>query len=111
MTLFELPSSEDHIRVKHAIDDKDQCEHLLETFKFKIPSDVSKGLNFSVFLVEGCFQFSIEQPDSGCEPEEFEQFLRYQIAVCRIVNLDIRVHPSLDRQLVASTAWGPRIQI
>ena len=90
MTFFELPSTEDHIGVKHAIADNDQCEHLLETSKFNLRPDVSKGLNLSIFLVEGCLQLSTEPPESGSEPEKLEQSFRYQIAICRIVNLDIR---------------------
>ena len=90
MTLSELPSTEDHIGVKQAITDNDQCEHLLETSKFNLALMYPSVSIFLFFFVDGSFQFSIEPPDSGSDPEELEQSFRYQIAICRIVNLDIR---------------------
>ena len=68
MTLFELPSTEDHIGVKQAIADNNQCEHLLETSKFNLRPDVSKGLNFSIFLFEGSFQLSLNLRTAAAKP-------------------------------------------
>ena len=43
-----------------------------------------------IFPVEGSFQFSIENPDSTSLRGEIGNTCRYQIAICLIVNLDIR---------------------
>ena len=68
MTLFELPSTEDHIGVKQAITDNDQCEHLLETSKFNLALMYPSVSIFLFFFVDSSSNFPLNLRTAAANP-------------------------------------------
>ena len=89
MTIRKSLSTQDYIRIENSVTDNDQHDGCLRATESDCRPDVSNGLDLWFFSIERSFQFSFESPDSVVLFEEFKHTFGYQIAICRIVNLNV----------------------